>query len=103
MDLKVIKKKMPKEIEIYDLADFFKTLGDSTRTKILYALEGGELCVGEICECVDMTKSAVSHQLRILRQARLVKSRKEGKEVYYSFDDEHVRKVFEFAMEHIKE
>ena len=103
MELSEIKKSLPNEIEIFDVADLFKVLGDSTRTKILYVLEDRELCVNDICKCVDMEKSAVSHQLRILRQSKLVKSRKCGKEVYYSFDDDHVKMIFEYAIDHTKE
>lgn len=98
-----IKNKMPAEAIICDLAELFKVFGDSTRTKILSCLEFSELNVNEICKCLDMNKSAISHQLRILRQAKLVKSRKDGKEVYYSLDDEHVLKIYECALEHINE
>ena len=103
MDIEKIKEKLPKETEIFDVADLFKVLGDSTRIKILYVLENNELCVNDICKCVGMEKSAVSHQLRVLRQTKLVKPRKEGKEVYYSFDDDHVRMIFEYGRDHIKE
>ena len=103
MDIEFIKKKFPSEDEIYDLAELFKVLGDPTRTKILTALEISELCVNDICEAVGMTKSAVSHQLRVLRSTRLVKARREGKEIYYSLDDNHVVQLFECALIHIKE
>lgn len=103
MTLEEIKREMPNEDVIIDVAELFKVLGDSTRSKILFSLEKNELCVNEICECVEMTKSAVSHQLRILRQAKLVKARKSGKEVYYSFDDDHINQIFECALTHIME
>ncbi len=103
MSIDQIKDSMPNEEEVTNVANLFKVLGDSTRSKILYTLEDHELNVTEICEIVDMQKSAVSHQLRILRDAKLVKARKNGKEVYYSFDDEHISTIFKFAFEHIKE
>ncbi len=99
--IKEVIERMPKNEVIDDTAELFKVLGDATRVKILTALEVKELCVTEICECVDMTKSAVSHQLRILRQSKLVKGRKTGKEVYYSLDDEHVSIIFKCALSHI--
>ena len=98
-----VKSKMPDEETIYDLAELFKVFGDSTRTKILSCLEISELCVDDIAACLDMSKSSVSHQLRILRQAKLVKARKSGKEVYYSLDDDHVTKIFECGLDHINE
>lgn len=101
--VKEVKSKMPTEDVIYDLAELFKVFGDSTRTKILSALEISELCVCDIASTLNMTKSAVSHQLRILRTSKLVKTRKQGKEVYYSLDDDHVSKIFECALEHINE
>ncbi len=87
---------------IYDLADFFKVFGDSTRIKILYTLLNKELCVNELVEKLSMTQSAISHQMRVLRQNRLVKFRKEGKTVYYSLDDDHVSSVLEQGISHIK-
>ena len=98
-----VKAKMPSEDTIYDLAELFKVFGDSTRTKILSCLEISELCVDDIAACLDMTKSSVSHQLRILRQYKLVKARKSGKEVFYSLDDDHVTKIFECGLSHINE
>ena len=103
MDISKIKESMPSKDEIEDVSNLFKVLGDPTRAKILYTLEENELNVTEICECVDMNKSAVSHQLRILRNSKLVKARKDGKEVYYSFDDEHISTIFKFGLEHINE
>ena len=96
-----------REIEINDyledMANLFKILGDVTRTKILSALEQGELNVSNISELVGLPISAVSHQLRILRQAKLIKPRKAGKEVFYSLDDEHVEMIFACALAHVKE
>ena len=98
-----VKSKMLDNEFITEISTFFKILGDNTRAKILYTLENDELCVSDICECVKMNTSAVSHQLRILRDACLVKTRKEGKEVFYSLDDEHVSLIFKCALEHVDE
>lgn len=103
MDLSNIKENMPNDKRLNSLTNLFKVLGDNTRAKILYTLENDELCVSDICECVKMNTSAVSHQLRILRDACLVKARKEGKEVFYSLDDEHVSLIFKCALEHVDE
>jgi len=103
MDLNKIRESMPNEDRLNALTNLFKVLGDNTRARILHTLENGQLNVTDICVCVDMKKSAVSHQLRILRDAHLVKSKKEGKEVYYSLDDEHVSLIFKCALEHIDE
>lgn len=101
--LEQIKDNMIDDVTIYDMSNIFKILGDPTRIKILYALEQKELCVNEICECINMNKSAVSHQLSTLKQAKLVKGRKQGKEVYYALDDEHVSQMFDCALEHVTE
>ena len=98
-----VKKRMPADEDIYDLSDFFKVLGDSTRMKIIWALDESEMCVCDIAVLLNMTKSAISHQLRALRNANLVKFRRDGKEVYYSLKDKHVRDIYEIGMEHIKE
>lgn len=98
-----VKKRMPKECDLYDLSDFFKVLGDSTRVKIIWALDEKEMCVCDIAVLLNMTKSAISHQLKSLKQADLVKFRREGKVVYYSLKDDHVKDIFEKGMEHIKE
>ena len=97
------KALMPELTTLYELADFFKVLGDSTRVSILFALEGGDLCVCDIAAALGLTKSAVSHQLKLLRQNGLVKYRKQGKNVYYYPADDHVRDIIEKALEHIKE
>ena len=96
-------KAMPELMLLYDLSDFFKILGDSTRMGILFVLDGREMCVCDIAKALGMTKSAVSHQLKILRQADLVRYVKSGKNVFYSLADEHVRDIIEKALEHIKE
>ena len=98
-----IQDKMPEESELYDLADLFKIFGDSTRIKILYVLFENEMCVYDIASILNMTQSAISHQLRTLKQNRLVKFRKEGKNVLYSLADEHVRTIIDCGMEHITE
>lgn len=100
--VKRAKEQMPDEIELYELAELFKVFGDTTRIKILYALFASEMCVCDIAALLGMSQSAVSHQLRVLKQARLVKHRKEGKIVYYSLDDDHVEKIFDQGLNHIK-
>lgn len=97
----VVKEGMPKEEKLYDLADFFKMLGDSTRLNILFALDGGPLCVCDIAAALGMTKSAVSHQLKSLRQAALVGYRKNGKNVFYFLADEHVKSIIDIALVHL--
>jgi len=94
---------MPSEEELYDLAELFKVFGDTTRIRILYELFGGELCVGDIAEKLSMTQSAISHQLRVLKTNRLVRSRRDGKAVYYALDDDHVRDIIEKGVEHVME
>ncbi len=98
-----VRKKMPEEEILLDLAELFKVFGDSTRIRILWALEESEMCVCDIANLLNMTQSAISHQLRVLRQAALVKSRRDGKVVYYSLDDEHVEQIFDQGMTHIHE
>ena len=94
---------MPNEDTLYDVAELFKIFGDSTRIRILSALAQAEMCVCDIGVVLNMTKSAVSHQLRILRQAKLVKNRRCGKEIFYSLDDGHVLSIINLAIEHIEE
>lgn len=103
MDLTALKAKIPDSETIDDLTELFKILGDPTRCRILFVLASQELNVSDISECVDMTKYAVSHQLRLLRQVKLVKARRSGKEVFYSLDDTHVSQVFECALAHVME
>ncbi|WP_346887440.1 metalloregulator ArsR/SmtB family transcription factor [Clostridium sp. UBA1056] len=98
-----VKSKMPEEEILYDLAELFKVFGDSTRIKILWALDEAEMCVCDIAVLLNMTQSAISHQLRVLKQANLVKNRKEGKVVYYSLDDDHVKNIFDQGLIHINE
>lgn len=98
-----IGKTMPVEEEIYDVAELFKVLGDQTRVKILFTLIKDEMCVCDIAELLEMSQSAISHQLRVLKQARLVKYRREGKTVYYSVCDEHVAIILNMGIEHISE
>ena len=97
------KDKMPEDEMLYDLAELFKVFGDTTRIKILYALFSNEMCVCDIANLLNMTQSAISHQLRVLKQARLVKFRKDGKTVYYSLDDSHISQIFNCGLNHIQE
>ena len=98
-----IKKVLPNDEMIFEMAELFKVFGDSTRMKIISSLLEDELCVGDIAVLTNSTPSAISHQLRVLKQTKLVKYRKEGKIVYYSLDDEHVREIYEKGREHIEE
>ncbi len=98
-----VQAQMPDDDTLVDVAEIFKVFGDVTRTKILSALFEAELCVCDISEIVKMSTSAVSHQLRILRQTKIVKSRRQGKEVFYSLDDEHIEKIFKMALDHLRE
>ena len=100
---KKVKKKMLNDEILFDLAECFKIFGDSTRIKIICALKLSDLCVNDLAYITGSTASAISHQLRILKQAKLVKSKKEGKVVYYSLKDNHVIKLFEIGREHIEE
>jgi len=96
-----VQAQMPAEEQLYDLAELFKVFGDSTRIKIICALFEAEMCVCDIACLLNMSQSAISHQLRVLKQARLVKRRREGKIIYYSLDDEHVEHIFQQGMNHI--
>lgn len=91
------------ENTLYDLADLFKVFGDSTRLRILCLLMDREICVADLAETLNMTQSAISHQLRTLKQSKLVKSRREGKSVFYSLDDDHVRSIIATGLEHVEE
>ena len=95
--------KMPPEEEFFELSDFFKVFGDSTRIRILWALDESEMCVCDIAVLLNMTKSAVSHQLRQLRASDLVKTRRDGKVIFYSLADDHVKRIIEMAVEHLEE
>ena len=98
-----VREHMPDEELLFDIADLFKMFGDSTRVKILSALFRAEMCVCDIAVLLGMTKSSISHQIRHLKQAKLVKFRKEGKVVYYSLSDDHVKTIFDQAMSHVCE
>lgn len=101
--LKIVNETMPEETELYDLAELFKVFGDSTRIRILFVLFEAEVCVCDLAAALHMTQSAISHQLRILKQNKLVKSRREGKSVFYSLADSHVRTIIAQGREHIEE
>lgn len=101
--LRKVNEQMPREEELYDLAELFKVFGDSTRIRILFVLFEAEVCVCDLAEALHMTQSAVSHQLKILKQAKLVNSRRDGKSVFYSLADAHVRTVIGQGLEHIRE
>lgn len=95
--------ELPDDELIVDLSDMFKIFGDQTRVKILMALESGELCVCDIAAVMNMSQSAISHQLRVLKQSNIVKTRREGKVVYYSISDDHVKEIFDMAIVHVQE
>ena len=98
-----VREQLPPDETLYDLAELFKMFGDSTRVKILYALLEAELCVCDIAKLMEVSQSAVSHQLRVLKGGKLVKYRREGKTVYYSLADEHVRRIISQGMEHVED
>ncbi|MGP1410354.1 MAG: ArsR/SmtB family transcription factor [Peptoanaerobacter stomatis] len=98
-----IQDKIPVEEEVYDLADLFKIFSDSTRIKILCILFESEMCVYDLSSILNMSQSAVSHQLRLLKQSKLVKHRREGKIIFYSLSDDHIRKIIDNGLEHIQE
>ncbi len=101
--VKRVLEKQPADEYLYDLAELFKVFGDSTRIKILYALFESDLCVGDIAQLLNISQSAVSHQLKILKDAKLVKFRREGKIIFYMLDDDHVRTMLSMGMEHVEE
>lgn len=101
--VKIVNETMPEETELYDLAELFKVFGDSTRIRILFVLFEAEVCVCDLAAALNMTQSAISHQLKILKQNKLVKSRREGKSVFYSLADSHVRTMIAQGREHIEE
>ncbi|MDU2064752.1 MAG: metalloregulator ArsR/SmtB family transcription factor [Sporomusaceae bacterium] len=98
-----VRAKMPNEPILNEVSTLFKIMGDKTRSHILWALDQNEMCVCDLAALLNMTKSAISHQLRLLREAKLVRSHREGKNVFYMLDDNHVRDIFEKAFEHIIE
>ena len=98
-----VRVMLPDDDDLYDLAELFKVFGDSTRIRILFVLFESEMCVCDIAQLLNMTQSAISHQLRILKQSQLVKSRRDGKSVFYSLADDHVYRIINQGFEHIKE
>ena len=101
--LKIVNETMPEETELYDLAELFKVFGDSTRIRILFVLFEAEVCVCDLAQVLQMTQSAISHQLKILKQNKLVKSRREGKSIFYSLADDHVRTIIAQGCDHIED
>jgi ArsR family transcriptional regulator len=101
--IRTVKQNMPDTVALYELADLFKLFGDSTRISILWALSEFEMCVCDLCALLKMKQPAVSHQLKNLKQSRVVKARRDGKIVYYSLDDEHIRRLLNLGMEHVQE
>ena len=101
--VKSVKRKMPDPVALYELSDLFKLFGDSTRLGILWALSESEMCVCDLCALLKMKQPAVSHQLKNLKQSRIVKARRDGKIVYYSLEDEHIRELLNLGMEHTQE
>ena len=98
-----VKASQPDDEYLYDLSELFKIFGDSTRIKILYSLFETELCVSDMASILNLSQSSVSHQLRILKDAKLVKFRRDGKAIFYSLDDEHVRMILSLGMDHVEE
>ncbi|MBQ0001260.1 MAG: metalloregulator ArsR/SmtB family transcription factor [Clostridiales bacterium] len=101
--LQIVDEKMPEEETLYNLAELFKVFGDSTRIRILFVLFEAEVCVCDLAQALNMTQSAISHQLRILKQNKLVKNRREGKSIFYSLADDHVRTIIAQGLDHIVE
>ena len=101
--LRIVEQTMPEETELYDLAELFKVFGDSTRIRILFVLSSAEVCVCDLARVLNMTQSAISHQLRILKQNKVVKSRREGKSIFYSLADGHVSTIIAQGRDHIEE
>lgn len=98
-----VRRRMPEQVDLHELADLFKLFADSTRISILWALSESELCVCDLCALLKMKQPAVSHQLKHLKQARVVRARRDGKVIYYSLDDDHIQKLLNFGMEHMNE
>jgi len=101
--IRTVNKNMPDPVALYELADLFKLFGDGTRIGILWALSESEMCVCDLCALLKMKQPAVSHQLKNLKQSRVVKARRDGKIVYYSLEDEHIRRLLNLGMEHVRE
>ena len=102
-ELSAIRERLPAEELLYDIAELYKVFGDSKRIKILYVLYESELCVGDLAQLLNMTQSAISHQLRVLKQNHLVRARREGKTMVYSLADSHVRTILDQGLEHVEE
>ncbi|MDO5785461.1 MAG: metalloregulator ArsR/SmtB family transcription factor [Eubacteriales bacterium] len=102
-DLFSLSDQVPTEEELYDLAELFKVFGDTTRIKILYVLVESDMSVGDIAQALNMTQSSISHQLRVLKQSRLVRFRREGKNIVYSLADDHVHTIMSQGLEHLEE
>lgn len=100
-EVKKVKETLIEEETLYDVAELFKAFADTTRIKIISVLKEEELCVGAISELINVSQSAVSHQLRVLKNSKIVKPRREGKQIYYSLDDEHIKKIYDMGLEHI--
>ncbi len=101
LEVEKVKKTLIEEETLYDVAELFKAFADTTRIKIISVLKEEELCVGAISELINVSQSAVSHQLRVLKNSKIVKPRREGKQMYYSLDDEHIKKIYDMGLEHI--
>lgn len=101
--IRSVNQNMPDSVALYELADLFKLVGDSTRLGILWALSESEMCVCDLCALLKMKQPAVSHQLKNLKQSRVVKARRDGKVIYYSLNDDHIRQLLNLGMEHIRE
>ena len=101
--VRTVRRNMPATVALYELADLFKLFGDSTRLGILWALSESDMCVCDLCALLKMNQPAVSHQLRNLKQSRIVKARRDGRVIYYSLDDDHIRKLLNLGMAHIQE
>ncbi|MBQ6889121.1 MAG: helix-turn-helix transcriptional regulator [Lachnospiraceae bacterium] len=101
--VKLVNEKMPEEEKLFDLAEFFKIFGDTTRIRILYVLMCSEMCVCDLAQILGMTQSAISHQLRVLKQMELVRNRREGKSIFYSLADGHIKTILSQGLEHIEE
>jgi len=100
-EVEKVKETLINEETLYDVAELFKAFADTTRIKIISVLKEEELCVGAISELINVSQSAVSHQLRVLKNSKIVKPRREGKQMYYSLDDEHIKKIYDMGLEHI--
>lgn len=103
MENNLVKNEMPETEVLFDLADLFKVFGDSTRLRIMFTISDGEMSVLKIAEALNMEQSTISHQLRVLRQNKLVRVRREGKQIYYNLDDDHVKKIIEMGLDHVLE